>query len=173
MTDIDRINVGEICGTHGLSGEIKILPLTDFPERFNKMKQVWMEGRKHSGYLEIVSVKPHKQFLLMRFKGYETPEAAATLTGGLLMVPKSEAYPLPPGSYYIFQLIGLTVYDTERGLLGKLTDVLETGANDVYVIQDGPYGEVLLPAIKDVIKKIDLEAGRIDVVLLPGLLDED
>lgn len=170
-TEAEMVIIAEIGGTHGYNGEIKIIPVTDFPERFNDLKRVWAESRKQKGYLEVESVRRHKQYLLMKFTGYDEKETAAHLTGGVLKVPENEIFPLPEGVYYIFQLENLSVYDEKRGLLGQLKEVLQTGANDVYVVNGGPFGEVLIPAIKNVILGVDLEAGRMEVSLLPGLID--
>ncbi len=168
----EMINVGEICGTRGLQGELKVLPLTDFPERFKGMKEIWVECGPRSGYYKIEHYRPHKQFLLFKFAGIDTIEAAAGLMKGLLKVEQDEVFPLPEDTHYVFQLVGLMVDDLEKGQLGVVTDVLQTGANDVYVIKGERYGEVLIPAIKDVVLDIDLANGRMKVKLLPGLLDE-
>lgn len=169
--DQEMISVGEICGTYGYRGELKVIPLTDFPERFAKMSEVWVDKNGKMRLLHIDSVKPYKQFYLFKFKGLDSKEEAALLFHGHLKVEEKDLSPLPDGSYYIFQLIGLEVVDEERGSLGKLVDVLQTGANDVYVVQGQSYGEVLIPAIKDVILGVDMDQKRMQVKLLPGLLD--
>lgn len=168
----EMISVGEICGTRGLKGEVKVLPLTDFPERFQGMKEIWVECGPKSGYYQIENYRSYKQFLLFKFAGVDTVETAAGLVKGLLKVDEDEIFPLPEDTHYVFQLLGLTVEDLERGTLGVVTDVLQTGANDVYVIKSDRYGEVLIPAIKDVVLDIDLANGRMRVKLLPGLVDE-
>ncbi|MGE5544414.1 MAG: ribosome maturation factor RimM [Bacillota bacterium] len=169
----EMISVGEICGTRGLKGEVKVLPLTDFPERFKGMKEIWVECGPRSGYYQIESYRSYKQFLLFKFAGIDTVEEAAGLVRGLLKVDEDEVYPLPEDTCYIFQLLGLEVDDLVKGYLGVVTDVLQTGANDVYVIKGERYGEVLIPAIKDVVIDIDLAQGRMKVKLLPGLINED
>ncbi|MGI6548962.1 MAG: ribosome maturation factor RimM [Syntrophomonadales bacterium] len=174
VTNLTRemINVGEICGTRGLQGELKVLPLTDFPERFKGMEKIWVECGPGSGYYKIEYCRPYKQFLLFKFAGINTVEAAGGLVKGLLKVDEKEVFPLPEDTHYIFQLLGLKVDDLEKGPLGVVTDVLKTGANDVYVVKGDRYGEVLIPAIKDVVLDIDLTTGRMKVRLLPGLMDE-
>jgi len=103
----------------------------------------------------------------------ESKEDAQNYRGAMLMVEEKDVYPLPEGVYYHFQLRGLDVYDSRHGYLGKLTDILETGANDVYLVKSPKYGEVLIPAIGEVINSIDLDQGEMKVTLLPGLLDEE
>lgn len=168
----EMISVGEICGTRGLQGELKVQPLTDFPERFKDMKEIWVDCGPRSGYYQIEKYRPYKQLLLFKLAGIDTVEAAASLVKGLLKVNEDEVFPLPEDTYYVFQLLGLKVDDLEKGYLGVVTDVLQTGANDVYVTKGDRYGEVLIPAIKDVVLDIDLPAGRMKVKLLPGLVDE-
>ncbi|WP_083454055.1 ribosome maturation factor RimM [Syntrophomonas palmitatica] len=172
IKDGDLINIGKIAGSFGVEGWVKVIPLTDFPERFQKMKTVKLS---HAGMVRDVKVegaRPHKGFYLIKLQGIESPEEAVKYRNALLQIDESQLYPLPEGSYYHFQLEGLEVYDAQRGFLGRLTEVLATGANDVYVIQTEQYGEVLIPAIKDVVLRVDLSAGKMEINLLPGLLDD-
>lgn len=168
----EMISVGEICGTRGLQGELKVLPLTDFPERFKDMEEIWVDCGPRSGYYKIEKYRSYKQLLIFKLVGIDTVEAAGGLVKGLLKVNEDEVFPLPEDTHYIFQLLGLKVDDLEKGYLGVVTDVLQTGANDVYVIKGDWYGEILIPAIKDVVLDIDLTASRMKVKLLPGLVDE-
>ena len=110
--------------------------------------------------------------LLFKLAGVDTVEAAAGLVKGLLQVSEEELHPLPEDTYYVFHLLGLEVDDLDKGYLGKVTEVLPTGANDVYVVKGERYGEVLIPAIKDVVLDIDLANRRMRVKLLPGLINE-
>ena len=168
----EMISVGEICGTRGLKGELKVIPLTNFPERFQGMKEIWVECGSRSGYYRIESCRPYNQMLLFKLAGVDTVEAAAGLVKGLLQVSEEELHPLPEDTYYVFHLLGLEVDDLDKGYLGKVTEVLPTGANDVYVVKGERYGEVLIPAIKDVVLDIDLANRRMRVKLLPGLINE-
>ena len=111
------------------------------------------------------------QTVLFKFRGVDSRETAEALRGQHLMIPENEVYPLPEGSYYYFQLKGLSVYDQERGYLGILQDILETGANDVYSIKSEENGEILIPAIKEVVLRVDLEKKEMRIKLLAGLLD--
>lgn len=168
----EMVNIGEICGTHGYRGEVKVRLLTDFPERFSDMSQVWLSKDDKQSLYSIEGYRPYRQFLLLKLSGIESKEEAQNLVRGLLQIDEDELYPLPEGTYYIFQLIGLKVDDIEYGHLGTLVEVLQTGANDVYVVRDGPFGEVLIPAIKEVVQKVDLNSKLMRVKLLPGLINE-
>jgi len=150
---------------------MKVELLTDFPERFNNMQMIQVERHQELVSFPVESSSMHGAMLLLKLKGIETKEEAQTYRGAFLCVNEDELYPLPEGSYYQFQLIGLNVVDEAKGLLGKLTDILETGANDVYVVKSPEFGEILLPAIKQVILGVDLEHGMMRVHLLEGLVD--
>ncbi|MGS0765042.1 ribosome maturation factor RimM [Syntrophomonas curvata] len=166
----DLINIGKVAGTYGYQGMVRIAPLTDFPERFKKLKKVIVS---HNGAVREVSVeeaRPHGQAYLLKLVGIDSREDAQEYRNALLQIESSQLYPLPEGCFYHFQLQGLSVYDEEKGLLGELTEILETGANDVYVVKSAQHGEILLPAIKEVILEVDPEAKRMLVRLLPGLL---
>lgn len=171
MNDDDLVSIGVIRGAYGLRGEVRVSPLTDFPERFNKMDKVFVVGPGTRTLMNIENSRNANQTILMRFQGVDSRETAEGMRGQYLMVRESEVYPLPEGSYYHFQLKGLRVFDQERGYLGILQDILETGANDVYTIKSDEYGEILIPAIKDVILRVDIEKQEMQIKLLPGLLD--
>jgi len=146
--------VGKLRRTHGVHGEIIMNVLTDFPQRLRPHKVVYV-GPRHQAET-IASVRAHGDALLIRFAGYDTCEQAGLLRNHFVYV-KTEALPqLPEGEYYYHQLIGLRVMDEAGKDLGELAEILETGANDVYVVR-GEQGEVLLPAIEGVILEVDLE----------------
>jgi len=167
----DLIKIGKIVGTHGYKGTVKVEPLTDFPQRFKEMQSIKISQGNRLNELSVENCSFHKGHILIKFKGIDGMEDASKFRNAYLNVEADELYPLPEGHYYHFQLIGMGVYDTEKGYLGNLTDILETGANDVYVVKTQLYGDVLIPAIKNVIQKVDLAQNRIDVQLLPGLLE--
>jgi 16S rRNA processing protein RimM len=166
------ISIGEICSPFGKRGVVKVRPLTDFPERFAGMNEVLVQIGDDLQLYEMKSMNEHGEWLLMKFNGVDTREQASALTTGILKVAEADTFPLPEGCFYIFQLEGLRVYDGQRGFLGVIVDVLQTGANDVYVVSGGSFGEVLIPVIKGVVGDIDFEEGTVRVNLLPGLLDE-
>ena len=151
-----RVTIGKVGAAHGIHGEMRIIPLTDFTERFASMKEV-MVGDE---LLHIESCKYHKQYVLLKFREYPIRENAMRLTGKLLTVDRSEAAPLAEGEYYTFDIIGLTVYDVKGKELGRVENVLRTGSNDVYQARRLDGGELLIPALKAVVKEIDIAGGR-------------
>lgn len=154
-----RVTIGKVGAAHGIHGEMRIIPLTDFTDRFATMKEV-MVGDE---LLHITSCKYHKQYVLMKFKEYPIREEAMRLTGKLLTVDRSEAAPLSEGEYYTFDIVGLTVYDIDGKELGQVENVLRTGSNDVYQTRRLDGGELLIPALKAVVKEIDVAGGRMVV----------
>ena len=151
--------IGKVGAVHGIHGELRIIPLTDFIERFETMTEV-MVGDE---LLHIESCRYHKQDVLMKFREYPVREDAMRLTGRLLTVDRSEAAPLDDGEFYTFDIIGLTVYDVEGTELGTVENVLRTGSNDVYQTRLIAGGELLIPALKAVVKEIDIKGGRMVV----------
>lgn len=154
------IVIGKIGAPHGVKGEVRVTPLTDFPDRFQALKAVYLDETRS---LEIESVKQNKQFFLLKFRGVNDRDGAALLRGKLLKVPRSQAAPLGEGEYYSFDIIGLRVYDGEDDL-GEIKEIIKTGSNDVYVVKSGDR-ETLVPALKQVVKQIDLDAGLMRVCL--------
>lgn len=173
MNPGDLVSIGKISGTHGYKGTVKVVPLTDFPERFKGLKRVFLHKAGVVTQVDIESVLVQNQVILIKIHGIESKEEAQTYRGSLLMVEEKDVYPLPQGVYYHFQLVGLAVHDSQRGYLGAVTEILETGANDVYLVNSPQYGEILIPAIRDVIENIDLDRGEMRVTLLPGLIDDE
>ncbi len=160
--------VGRIIGAHGVRGEIKVRQLTDFPERFAPGALLFLEGEPFQR--EIVSMRPHKGMLLIRLSGLKDRNAVEYLRGKYLFVAREDAMPLAEDEYYEDELVGLMVETTEGELLGELVEIMWTDANEVYIVQ-GPRGEVLIPAIADVVQEVDIETGVMRVALLPGLMD--
>jgi 16S rRNA processing protein RimM len=155
---------------HGVRGEVRVAPHTDQPERFTWLKSVYL-GDTDPQLVEVESVRFHEGqgLVLLKFAGYDTREDADRLRGQWVHVPEKDAIPLAEGEYFLYQLEGLTVRSDDGRDLGRLTGVLETGANNVFVIQ-GEQGEILLPDIPEVIREINFETGLMTVHLLPGLL---
>jgi 16S rRNA processing protein RimM len=164
----DFLVVGKLRRTHGLHGELLMEVFTDFPERLEPGAVVYA-GEEHRK-LHIRSQRFQNQFLLVAFDEFHDPETAAELRNKLVFVHASDRPPLPEGEYYHHQLIGLRVVSDEGQDLGIMTQILQTGANDVYVVVPETGLELLLPAIESVILDIDLEHGEICVHLLPGML---
>jgi 16S rRNA processing protein RimM len=158
------VQVGVVAGAHGRLGRIRISPTTDNPDRFRLNAVVHIQGRPHT----IQRIIPNNSFLLLHVSDINMLEDAAALTGAIIEVPDTDVPLLPEDAYYHFQLLELEVYDVSGARLGTLTQVLATGANDVYVIiNEG--NELLLPAIGDVIISVDLEQGRMNVAPPEGL----
>ncbi len=166
----DRFQVGIVSGAHGVSGEVRVFPTTDDPRRFSKLKRVYLEKGREKRTMDIVRVKYSGQRAVLRFQGVDTVEEAEKLRGASLYVPRQEAIPLEEGEYFIADLIGMQVVAEDGADLGVLRNVIETGANDVYEIEMRDGRQLLLPAIHDCILQVDVEAGRMRVRLLDGLL---
>ena len=154
-----RIVIGRVGAAHGIHGDLRIIPLTDFPERFSALREV-MVGDE---LLHIDQMKPQGKNILMRFREYGVREEAQRLTGRLLTVAREEAAPLDEGEYYVFDIVGLTVYDEEGSVLGTVENVLRTGSNDVYAVRAADGREILIPALRAVVLAIDVPKGRMTV----------
>ncbi len=165
----DLLKVGIITATHGLRGEVKVFPTTDDPARFKKLKQVILDTGKEKIQLEISEVRFFKNMVLLRFKGMDDINDVQKYRQKALYVRREDAVELAENEYFIADLIGLSVWTDEGGELGTLVNVLSTGANDVYVVRTGSGEELLLPAIRECIKEIKIEEGRMLVHLMPGL----
>jgi 16S rRNA processing protein RimM len=162
--------VGRVLRPHGLRGELRVELLTDYPERFALHRLLYL-GPTAQPY-ELEAVRFHKEAALIKLVGCDDRDAAGLLRGQLVQIPMDQAVPLEDGEYYLFQVIGLEVVTDAGESLGRVVEVIDTHANDVYLVR-GPRGEVLLPAIADVVQEIDWEARRIRVTLLPGLLGDE
>ena len=156
-----RIVIGRVGAAHGIHGDLRVIPLTDFPERFTALREV-MVGDE---LLHVAHVKPQGKNFLMRFREYTVREDAQRLTGRLLTVARAEAAPLDEGEYYVFDIVGLTVYDEEDNELGSVENVLRTGSNDVYAVRSEDGRELLIPALRAVVQSIDVPSGRMTVRL--------
>lgn len=155
------IIIGKIGAPHGVRGDVRVLPLTDFPNRFDRLKKVFLS---EDVSFEIEQVKYNNQFVILKFKGMDKREDVDLLKGKLLKVLRSEVPALAEGEYYNFDIIGLDVYEENDAYLGKITEILKTGSNDVYVVQN-ENGQHLIPALKKVVTSIDIAAGKMQVVL--------
>ena len=163
------LKVGVISSTHGIRGEVKVFPTTDSPQRFETLKNVILETGKQQIPLEIAGIKYFKQFVIVKFKGIDNINDIEKYRGMELYVSREDAVELEDDEFYIADLIGMKVV-TEDGDLGVLKDIMETGANDVYIIDTDKYGEILLPAIHDCILDVDVEKNIMTVHLLEGLV---
>ena len=176
MHDMERkmenlLRVGVISSTHGVRGEVKVYPTTDDPGRFNDLKRVLLDTGREQMELEIQGVKFFKNMVILKFKGYDSIDDIEKYKGKDLLITRDQAVKLGPDENFIVDLIGLSVITEDGEDFGTLTDVIKTGANDVYEVKTKDGKEVLLPAIKDCVLKVDLESGRITVRIMDGLLD--
>lgn len=162
MKHNDFITIGVIIAPHGVRGDLRIMPQTDFPDRFMDMDVCYIDGKEY----HITSARFHKQFVLATFKEIPDRNAAELMAKKEIQVRREDLVELPEGRYYIFDMIGLEVHDTNGNVLGTLTDVLQPGANDVYVVSQDGEPDQLFAAIEDVVLDIDMDK-RIMVVNPP------
>jgi len=164
--------VGQIVGPHGIKGEVKVAPLTDFPERFRAGNRVFLgvtTGETDATPTEIAAARPHQDRWLVLFSDIKDRNAAESLRDQYILIPEEEAMPLGEHENYAHDLIGLDVETADGQALGKLVEILFTPANDVYIVR-GPQGETLVPATREVVLQVDLAAKRMTIALPEGLL---
>jgi 16S rRNA processing protein RimM len=163
-----RVTIGEIVSPFGRKGEVKVRPLTDFPERFQELDEVCVaHDRDESRVLRIERAWLHKGSVIVKLAGFEDISAAETLRGARILIPESEVMPLPEDEYYVHQIIGLDVFTTEGEYLGKVTQVLRTPAHDVYVTD-----RAMIPAVKEFVRDISLAEKKIVVRRIEGMVQE-
>jgi 16S rRNA processing protein RimM len=168
----DLFRVGVIANTHGVRGEVKVFPTTDAPERFKVIKTVILDAKREKITLEIQSAKFFKNLVIVKFKGIDNINDIEKYKGCDLYVTRENATPLNEGEYYIADLIDMLVVDEEGNELGILDDVLQTGANDVFVVKLKESGkELLLPNIPSCVLNVDLDDRKVTVHVLDGLYD--
>ena len=166
----ELLQVGVITSTHGVRGEVKVFPTTDDPERFKTLKHVLLDTGREKKPLEIQGVKFFKQFVILKFKGIDNINDIERYKRCPLLVTRENAVPLEEDEYFVADMIGMKVITEDGTEFGTLSDVMETGANDVYVIDSKEHGEVLMPAIKECVLNVDMESGIITVHLMNGLI---
>ncbi len=164
------LQVGVISSTHGVRGEVKVFPTTDDVKRFKKLKNVILDTGREKLPLEIESVKFFKNLVILKFKGYDNINDIEKYKGKSLLVDRENAVRLRRNEYFIADMIGMHVYTEDEQLFGTLADVMQTGANDVYVIDSAKHGEVLIPAIKQCILNVDVENRKMTIHLMEGLV---
>ena len=164
------LEIGQIVNTFGIKGMVKVKPFTDNIERFSNLEKIYIKNKSGQIEYKIQEVKYHKNMVLIKFEGIENPEQADLLRNSYLIVDRETEEPLEPGRYYIVDMIGLDVFTDNNEYLGKLEDIYNTGSNDIYVVKNELGKQVLLPAIEDVIKNIDMDNKKVIVHLIPGLV---
>lgn len=165
------ITIGRAVKPFGVKGEIKIEPMTDFPDRFKNLRRIFLvspAGKETACEVRSVRYAGGVPYLLLA--GYDSPEKAKELNGWFISIPEEEAVPLPEGTWYWFELIGMEVFSESGESLGRIVDIFETGSNDVYVMKQGRK-EIYIPAIKDVVKQVDRVNKRMIIHVMDGLLE--
>ncbi|MGA1790064.1 MAG: ribosome maturation factor RimM [bacterium] len=166
---VDLITIGRVVKPHGIDGTLKVFPLTDFPQHFQSLKVVFLI-KDGTTEVSVEEARLHKGHVLLKLRQCTDRSCAEKWTGAEIAIDSNELWPLKDGEYYQFQIEGLHVITEEGESLGEVAEIIPTGSNDVYVIRKGER-EYLLPAIKEVIKSVDLEKKEIIVHLLEGLID--
>lgn len=169
----DLLQIGRIVAAHGVKGEVTVFPLTDDPKRFSVLNDCFLisETDKKRIAIKATGARYSNAKVILKFENIEDRDQANALKGKIIEVTRENAVKLEPGSYFICDLIGCVVVDEETGELGVLNDVLQTGASDIYVVKRNGAKDLLIPAIKEVVKSVDIDNMVINVKLLEGLLD--
>ena len=165
------LRVGVISSPHGVHGDVKVYPTTDSAKRFEELSEVIIKTKTGDINTEIEKVRYFNNLAIVKFNCFSTPEEARKFIGADIFIDRKFAQPLEEGEYYIADLIGCRVVSDEGKELGTLKDVLQTGANDVYIVEDENKKELLFPVIKECIKQVDIENSIITVHIMKGLLD--
>lgn len=166
---LEYLSIGQIVNTHGIKGEVKVYPLTDDAARFDKLKDVYIESKGEMTKYQVESAKHMKNTVILKLKGIDSMNDAEKLRQLYLKVGRWDAVRLPKDTFFVCDIIDSDVYDIHGELLGQLKDVLQTGANDVYVVKKDSK-EILIPALKSVVKEINLQSKKIIVELPEGLI---
>ena len=164
--EAEFVTIGEIVTTRGIEGKLQVKVQTDFPQRFDPSSTVYINQQP----MTIESTEWHKGKAIIKLSTIDSIEDSEKLVGQLVEIPHNQLQPLPEGEYYHFQLIGLEVRTSQGELLGKITEILTASSNDNYVVK-GDEGEILIPAIEDVVKSIDLDKGCVIIEPIEGLLN--
>lgn len=162
--------IGRVKAPHGVRGEVRVQVLTDFPERFQILERLYI-GDMHAPH-DVERARFTPKGVLLKLVGIDSREAAGFLARSYVALPAAELPPLPAGSFHHHQIKGLAVYTDDDCYLGSVAEIITTGSNDVYIVRGGERGEILLPAIAEVVRSIDLDTQRIIVHLIPGLVPD-
>lgn len=163
------IRIGKILNTHGIKGEVKVLSLTDYDERFEELDWIYIEGIEEKFYINNIKYRPKD--ILISFKGYDNINQVERFKGKYLLIDESQKRELPEDTYYISDIIGLEAYTVNEEYLGKIMDILQAGSSEVYVIKNQQDKEIMIPAVKEFIPEISLKKGRITVKPIEGMIE--
>ncbi len=167
---MEYLEIGQIVNTNGLKGLLVVNPFTDDIRRFENLETIYIVYNKQLIEKKITDVKYKKNQVLLKLSGIDTIEEAEKFRECYLKIDRKDAIKLPKDTYFIVDLIGLEVYTVDNGFLGKIDDIFQTGSNDVYVIKDELGKQILLPAISEVVKKVDIDNKKMIVKLIPGII---
>lgn len=170
--DLSVVTIGKIVGVHGVRGAVKVQSFSDVPRRFEDLREVTLAGSTGRRTLRVCSAAHMGRHYVLRLEGIATPEAAKSLLGLWLEIPQERLAPLPQGQYYTCDLLGIEVWSDEGTLLGTVSDILPTKANDVFVVRGRAGQEHLIPGTKEIVRLVDVPRRRMTVRPMPGLLDE-
>jgi 16S rRNA processing protein RimM len=170
MNDIDLISIGIITRHQGNKGEVRVLPLTDSPERYELLDSIYLVNGDNILMEEIEDIYYHRQFVILKLAGINSIEEAAELRDYLIKIKEDDLLPLAEGEYYVYQLVGFKVITDQGNILGQLTDVEITGGTDIFYVQ-GESRDYLIPAAREIVTGIDQEKKIIKINPIPGLLD--
>ena len=169
MLNKEFIIIGKVVSTQSNKGEVNVLPLTDSIDRFKKLDNVFLRSKKSQTILSVEKIRKRKDMVILKLKDIENIEEAKMIVGSFLEVERKNAVKLPKETYFIFEIIGLEVYDENNIFLGKVENVISTGSNDVYVVKSKDKEELFIPAIREVVKNVNLEKKRITIKMVDGL----
>ncbi len=161
------LEIGQIVNTHGLRGDLKVMPWCDDPEIFDELAYVVIDGVE----FDIEKSRMQKNMVLLKLEGIDHINDAEKYRNKVLTIPREELGELPEGTYYICDLLGCSVETVDGKNLGKVCDIIKTGSNDVYVVEDDSKKQVLIPVIDEVVKSVDIEGKQIIIEPLKGLID--
>jgi 16S rRNA processing protein RimM len=167
---MDYLIIGKTISVQGNKGELKIMPLTDDITRFERLNTVYLDISGELKLFQIENVWYHKNNIIIKFAGIDSIEDAQNIRNCYIKINREEAIELPPGHFFIFELIGCQVFTVDGNYLGRINDILKTGSNDVYVVGQENKKQIYIPAIKDVVKEIDLENKLVKIKLIEGLI---
>jgi 16S rRNA processing protein RimM len=168
---MDYFNIGKIVNTHGVRGAVKIIPLTDDPKRFELLEYVYVDNKKKIEKYTINNIKYFKNMVIIQFDEIKDMNQAEALKQSIIKIPRELALPLEENEYFVADLEGIKVSTEEDKYLGEITDIIFTGSNDVYVVKGEDKKEILIPALKQCIKKVDMDNKTMIVSLMKGLID--
>lgn len=163
------LKVGKILNTHGLKGEVKVLSLSDYAERFEELEWILIEGFAEKFYIE--NIKYRNTDVILALKGYNNINQVEKFKGRYILIDETQRRELPEGTYYIADIIGLDVYTVDNEFLGKVVDILQTGPSEIYVIKNGNSAPIMIPAVEQFMPYISIEEGKIIVNPIEGMIE--